>query len=356
MIRVVVAARSAVLRTRATALLANRPGLKLLEVVRAPADLLARIESARPDVLLLGTGMLEGAGGDLMRRIRLQRPMPVILLTAAGDARALAGLEDGAAEFLILPALTEVPDREEALGLIREVAARGERVMRGSPRPRRLPAGPATHRGRDRSRLVVVGASTGGPQAVQALLEALPATLNAAILVALHMPATFTGLYAERLDRFCRLRVREAEDGDRLVPGTASILPGGHQADLFWLGDRLLVRLRPRAAQEVHAPSVDQVMRSAAAVGGASVVGVVLTGMGEDGARGLAAIRAAGGDTFAESERTALIFGMPGEAIRRGAAATVLPLDEMPEALLERCGVRRLPANTGAGEPPEAGD
>jgi two-component system chemotaxis response regulator CheB len=271
--------------------------------------------------------------------------MPVLLLAASdADPRALAGLEQGAAEFVILPGLAEGAEREAAArdvaALIREVAARGARALHGGPRPRRLPTAPPMRRAGRAPRLVVVGASTGGPRAVQSLLEALPGTLNAALVVALHMPARFTSLYAERLARVCRLAVREAADGERLAAGGAVVIPGGRQAELFRLGERLHLRLRARGAGEVHAPSVDRVMRSAAAAAGAAAVGIVLTGMGDDGAQGLLAIRAAGGATIAESDRTALIFGMPGEAIRAGAAGAVLPLDEIPAALLERCGVR----------------
>ena len=349
MIRVLVAARSPLWRARATALLANGPGLELVGVLRTAKDAVERIQEFAPDVLLLGTDFLQG-GDQLLRSIRLRLPMPVILLASSEeDPVILSGLEGGAADFFVLPALGEGPTWLAASGEladhIRQVSGRGDQAMRPGPRPRRIPTGPPVRRpgtGQPGLQVIVIGASTGGPRAVQAVLEALPRSLNSAVVVALHMPASFTAQYAERVDRVSRLEVRQAADGDRLRQGHACIVPGGSQADLFPVGDRLHLRLRPRQAGERHAPSVDHLMRSAAANAGAAIVGLILTGMGDDGSAGLAAIRAAGGHTLAEDESTALIFGMPREAIRSGAAMVALPLDEIPAALLERCGTRSL--------------
>jgi two-component system chemotaxis response regulator CheB len=187
---------------------------------------------------------------------------------------------------------------------------------------------------------VAIGASAGGPQAVQYLLEALPGSLDATVVVALHLPASFTRLYVERLAPACRLRVREGAGAPRLHAGDAWILPGGTQGTIERRGDRLHLVVRPRAAGELHAPSVDLLLGSAAAATGPRSCGVVLTGMGEDGAEGLSRLHDAGGLTIAESRETAVAFGMPQAAIRRGGAAVVLPLGEIAEALLGRCGER----------------
>jgi two-component system chemotaxis response regulator CheB len=190
---------------------------------------------------------------------------------------------------------------------------------------------------------VILAASTGGPQAVETVLAGLPASLDAALLVALHMPAAFTPAYTRRLDGACRLQVGEATDGARLERGQVRVIPGGKQATLFRLGHHLHLRLRAGTRNEPYAPSADVVMSSAAQVVGSGAVGVVLTGMGGDGRRGLEAIRAAGGFTLAESRESALIFGMPAEALRSGAASAALPLEQMPGALVARCGLRILP-------------
>lgn len=340
-IRIAVAARSPLLRARSSGLIAGRDDLRLTGVFRSADDLLQGFDGQATDLLLLGAEMLEGPGNRLLQTIQRRGRHPVILLTAsAADPRILAGLEGGAAEFLLLPPLDGSGEAlEAALEVIRGVAGRGgippvaeRRVQPVSEAPRKEPvASPGA--------LVVIGASTGGPAAVQALLEALPGRLNASLLIGLHMPASFTALYAERLSRTCRLRVREAGDGDALPPGVATVLPGGRQAEVFRRGPVPRVRLRPRREGEFHAPSIDALMTSAAVVLGSAVVGILLTGMGQDGARGLGAIRDAGGWTVAESRETALIFGMPGEAIRSGSASVVLALHEIPAALVGRCGV-----------------
>jgi two-component system chemotaxis response regulator CheB len=194
--------------------------------------------------------------------------------------------------------------------------------------------------------LVVMAASTGGPGAVQSVLQALPASLDAAVVVALHMPGRFTAPYAHRLDAQCGLVVQEAVDGAPLKPGHCLVLPGGQQASV---GQARRIRLRPQEAGELYAPSADLLMKSAAAALGPKVVGVVLTGMGEDGAEGLLAIRAAGGFTLAESRDSAVVYGMPGGAVRRGAAGAELRLEEMAGALVARCGLRLLPPTHGSG-------
>ncbi len=203
---------------------------------------------------------------------------------------------------------------------------------------------PAPHSGD----LVVIGASTGGPRAVQTLLEALPASFDACIIVALHMPALFTGPYAVRLDGSSRMKVQEARGGEKLQAGEVLILPGGSQGSVARVGDCGVLRLRREKGDELYAPSADVLMCSAASALGRTVVGVLLTGMGEDGREGLAAIRAAGGFTLAESRDSAVIYGMPGGAVRAGAVNRELNLGEIPGALMARCGLRLMPRGVDA--------
>ncbi len=206
---------------------------------------------------------------------------------------------------------------------------------------------PAPHSGD----LVVIGASTGGPRAVQTLLEALPASFDACIIVALHMPSLFTGPYAVRLDGSSRMKVQEARGGEKLQPGEVLILPGGSQGSVARAGDCGVLRLRRKKGDELYAPSADVLMCSAASTFGRTVVGVLLTGMGEDGREGLAAIRAAGGFTLAESRDSAVVYGMPGGAVRAGAVNRELDLGEIPGALVARCGLRLMPPGKDALPP-----
>lgn len=206
---------------------------------------------------------------------------------------------------------------------------------------------PAPHSGD----LVVIGASTGGPRAVQTLLEALPASFDACIIVALHMPALFTGPYAGRLDRTSGMNVQEARGGEKVQTGSVLILPGGSQGSVVPAGNSGVLRLRRKKDDELYAPSADVLMCSAASTLGRTVVGVLLTGMGEDGHQGLAAIRAAGGYTLAESRDSAVVYGMPGGAVRAGAVNRELKLGEIPGALVARCGLRHLPPGKDAPTP-----
>lgn len=199
--------------------------------------------------------------------------------------------------------------------------------------------------------VVVIGASTGGPRAVQSLLDALPASFDACILVALHMPATFTGAYAARLDGSSRMKVQEAQGGEALQPGEVFILPGGQQGMVVQKKDRWALQLRPKQSDEIYAPAADVLMCSAASALGRRVVGVVLTGMGEDGRVGLTAIRAAGGFTLAESRGSAVVHGMPGGAVRAGVVDREIDLASMAGALVARCGVRLLPPRPDGAAP-----
>lgn len=186
---------------------------------------------------------------------------------------------------------------------------------------------------------------------MQALLEALPGSFDACIIVALHMPAVFTGPYAGRLDGCSGLKVKEARGGERLQAGEVLILPGGSQGTVARSGEYPVLRLRQKRDDELYAPSANILMCSAAAALGKTVVGVLLTGMGDDGHEGMAAIRAAGGFTLAESRDSAVVYGMPGGAVRAGAVNRELDLSEMPGALVARCGLRLLPAGKDTSSP-----
>jgi two-component system chemotaxis response regulator CheB len=186
--------------------------------------------------------------------------------------------------------------------------------------------------------IVAIGCSAGGPLALQEILPAVPAGTTAAILVAQHMPGRFTALFAERLARTCALPVGEPSDGEALRPGRIYIAPGGRQTTLEEAAAGPLFRVRPRRPEERYAPSADLLMRSAARLFGPRVLGILMTGMGHDGVAGLRAIKTGRGRTIVEAESTAVVFGMPREAIRRGLADLVLPRPEIARELLAACG------------------
>jgi two-component system chemotaxis response regulator CheB len=185
--------------------------------------------------------------------------------------------------------------------------------------------------------VVAIAASTGGPPAVQAIVTALPADFGAGIVIAQHMPAGFTRSFAERLNKIAAIIVSEAAEGDRIRPGMALVVPGGHHLLVRRDRDGLYAELEPRSPADRYVPSADRMMTSVAEACGAAVLGVVLTGMGNDGAAGAAAIKRHRGRCIAESEESAVIFGMPQEAIRTGAVDKVLPLAGMAEEIVNRC-------------------
>jgi two-component system chemotaxis response regulator CheB len=185
--------------------------------------------------------------------------------------------------------------------------------------------------------VVAIASSTGGPPAIQAILTALPADLNAGIVIAQHMPEGFTRSFAERLNKISSLLVSEAAAGDRVKPGTALIAPGGHHLVIRKDNRGTMADLAPRGPSDKYVPSADRLLASVAEACGPAVLGIVLTGMGNDGAEGVVAIRNRGGHCLAESEESAVIFGMPQEAIRTGAVDKVLPLDKIAGEIIARC-------------------
>jgi two-component system chemotaxis response regulator CheB len=186
---------------------------------------------------------------------------------------------------------------------------------------------------RTTDQLIAIGTSTGGTQALEAILTRLPATCLGIIIVQ-HMPEKFTAMFAERLNQLCAIQVREARDGDRVMPGTALIAPGGRHMMLKRNGAQYVVEVVDGPLVNRHKPSVDVLFRSVARYAGANALGIILTGMGDDGARGLKEMHAAGAQTIAQDEASCVVFGMPNEAIKLGAADQVMALDKVPDAMI----------------------
>jgi two-component system chemotaxis response regulator CheB len=342
--RVLVVDDSAVVRQALGAIL-TRAGL---EVATASDPLIAldKMAGVRPDVIVLDVEMPRMDGLTFLRRIMAEAPLPVVIcsgLAGAGTEVALHALEEGAVAIVEKPRLGVKGFLEESAGRLVEtvLGALGARPRaRAAPAPRLqadavLPArGPSPLRATT-SKVVVVGASTGGTEALRQLLEAMPPDAPG-IAIVQHMPEAFTGAFSRRLARTCAVEVKEAASGDRLCDGRALVAPGNRHLVVRRTGAHYAVEVLDGPPVRRHRPSVDVLFRSAAQAAGPNAVGVILTGMGDDGAAGLLELREAGAHTIAQDEATSVVFGMPKEAIARGAACEVLPLGRIAPGLLER--------------------
>jgi two-component system, chemotaxis family, protein-glutamate methylesterase/glutaminase len=328
-----------------------------IQVVGTASDGAAGVEGVkrlRPDVVVLDIDMPGVNGLEAIRTIMEVCPTPILILSSharPGAEVTLKALELGAVDFVSKSQAGTRMDIYELAPLLREkvLAVAGSRLPAkpGLPAaetgtltlesvaraPTEVPPAAPRKASKPAYDLLVVGSSTGGPRALSALLGALPAEFPAAILVAQHMPPGFTATLAERLGRRSAMTVREARDGDALEPGVALIGPGGRHLRVDRGKAGLIVRTPSQGLGYLHRPSVDLLFTSAAATVGARTIGLILTGMGQDGAEGLAAIRKAGGRTMTESEESAVIFGMPAAAADH--ADQVLPLQRIPAAILD---------------------
>jgi len=318
---------------------------------------LAKMERTRPDVILLDLEMPRMDGLTFLRRLMAEHPLPVVILSShaeRGTETALQALEVGAIDVLAKPPLgvREFLDRAAArLVEVVQAASRArlpmrldhQRQPRPAPhlpeRPRFLPGPrlPVAVRHPRSCQVIALAASTGGPETLRTILSALPDDVPGLVVVQ-HMPRVFTGTFARRLDTVCRIAVAEAEDGEPLTPGRALIAPGGRHLEVARLGDTLRVRLSDGPPVGRHRPSADVLFRSVARAAGAEAVGVILTGMGHDGAEGLLAMRCAGAATLAQDEASSVVFGMPASAVAAGAVQRVVGLDALPGAILARAG------------------
>ncbi|HEU4385035.1 MAG TPA: chemotaxis response regulator protein-glutamate methylesterase [Anaeromyxobacteraceae bacterium] len=343
--KVLVVDDSAVVRQALSAILGGAG----MEVAVAADPVIARhkMRARRPDVLVLDIEMPRMDGLTFLRELMAQAPLPVLVcsgLAGPGSEVALQALEEGAVQVVAKPRLGVRGFLEDSARALVE-AVRGAALAR----PRRRAERPTPRLGADAVlparrprplesttlKVVAVGASAGGTEALRVLLEALPPDAPGLAIVQ-HMPDVFTGAFARRLAQTCRVEVREAADGDRIAPGRALIAPGNRHLTVQRSGAHYLARLVDGPAVSRHRPSVDVLFRSAAQAAGRNAVGVILTGMGDDGATGLLEMRQAGAHTIAQDEATCVVFGMPKEAIALGAAAEVLALDRIAEAVLRR--------------------
>ena len=334
-IKVLVIDDSALIRNILKEIINEQPDM--IVVGAAPDPLVARemIRSLNPDVLTLDIEMPNMNGLSFLKRLMRVKPMPVVMLsshTQEGSDIAFRALAMGAVDFVGKPVAGETNDDDYAQLIVEKI--RGAYAARDKIQPldinRAVDADAVLPMLRSveatQSRVIVIGASTGGAEALKDILVAVPEDCPP-ILIAQHMPGTFTKLFAKRLDGLCKITVKEAEDNEPVLPGHAYVAPGGFHLRLERFGARGYgIKIGSDAAVNLHRPSVDVLFHSAAESAGADAIGVILTGMGKDGAKGLLAMRRKGAFTLAQDEASCIVFGMPKEAIDIGAAEMVAPL------------------------------
>jgi two-component system chemotaxis response regulator CheB len=340
-IRVLIVDDSPFVRQALARMLESAPGIEVVGTAVDGQDGVQKVAALRPDVVTLDVRMPRMDGLEALQRIMEAHPTRVLLLsslTQEGGDVTLRGLELGAMDFvdksaaqghMNLSSLTE-----ELVGKIRALAAEPRLRPPAPPAAGRVRRTRAQPRG-PRAEVVVIGASTGGPPALQAIIPRLPGDLAAPVLVVQHMPVGFTRSLAERLAVRSALAVREAEEGEALAGGVVLIAPAGQHMKLRKRPQGARVWLDDEPRQALHRPSVDVLMASAARHYGPRALGIVLTGMGTDGVEGLQAIRAAGGRTLAESEESCVIYGMPKAAAEAGVVDRMVPLGQMAQEILD---------------------
>jgi two-component system chemotaxis response regulator CheB len=350
-LKVLIVDDSAAVREVLTDILSSDPELEVIGVASDPYVAVERIKRQTPDVITLDIEMPRMDGLTFLQRIMSQHPIPVVIcstLAGAGSDSALAALEKGAVEIITKPKLGAKEYFEEARVRICDVVKSAARA-----RLRKAPSRPLTARPKltadailpkpesqaliqTTEKVVVLGASTGGTEAIREFLEALPLDAPGIVIVQ-HMPEEFTARFAQRLDKTCRVTVKEASDNDSVIRGQALIAHGNRHLLLKRSGARYFVEVKDGPLVSRHRPSVDVLFRSAARYGGKNVIGIILTGMGDDGAKGMLEMKEAGAFTIAQDEATCVVFGMPAEAIKARAVDKVMPLGTIAAEVVRLC-------------------
>ena len=363
-IRVVVVDDSALVRSILTEIINRQPDMECIGAAADPLVAREMIRNLNPDVITLDVEMPRMDGIDFLSKLMRLRPMPVVMvstLTERGAEVTLKALELGAIDFVAKPKIGVADGLKQLANEITDkvrIAAKA-RIHR-SPTPANAPAAPAANSARPSAgagggaasspaasaaspaslgrlsteKLVFIGASTGGTEATKEVLLALPADAPA-VVITQHMPPGFTKSYAARLDSLCRIRVKEATDGERVLPGHAYIAPGGMHLSVERSGANYIARVQDGDPVNRHKPSVEVLFKSAARVAGPNAIGIMLTGMGADGAKAMREMKDAGAYCVAQDEASCVVFGMPREAINAGAVQEVLHLSKISQHVLD---------------------
>ncbi len=349
-IKVLVVDDSAVVRQVLTGLLEQDPDITVLGAVADPLFAMERMKRQWPDVILLDIEMPRMNGISFLKKIMKEHPTPVIICsshTEKGAATTLQALSAGAIDIITKPQVNADDFLVQAAGdLIRMVKAAARANIKNlkptGASPAQVPqkfsadvvlAAPRLGINPATARVIVMGASTGGTQAIESILTVLPADAPGIVIVQ-HMPEKFTALFAQRLDGLCAVEVREAQNDDEVIPGRVLIAPGGRHMLLKRRGTEYRVEVVAGPLVNRHCPSVDVLFRSAAKCAGKNATGIIMTGMGDDGARGLKEMRDTGAYTLAQDEATCVVYGMPKEAVMRGAVAKSLALADIPAEIV----------------------
>jgi two-component system chemotaxis response regulator CheB len=343
-VRALVIDDSAYNRVTITRMLESDTHIKVVATAVNGEDGIKQAMKHRPDVITLDLEMPIMDGFAFLRWLMVNLPTAVIVVSSrASDRSVFKALELGALDFIAKPGGRVSPRLEEIqrdlVGKVVEVAnVRLDNLRRRAEEPVEKPAATTIEAEACTGgiELVAIGCSTGGPPALQQLFQSLP-LLPVPFVVAQHMPPTFTRLFADRVNRLTPYHVREAVDGETLEAGTVYVAPGGMQTEVRKNSDGMHLRVFPAGMSDLYAPSVDRLFRTASEAAGSALVAIVLTGMGDDGAEAIRDVKSRGGRTIAESSQTAIIFGMPGEAIKTGCIESTLPLPEIPQAIHRLC-------------------
>lgn len=356
-VKVLIVDDSAVVRQVLSAVLRSDPALEVMNAASDPILAMERMKATWPDVLVLDVEMPRMDGLTFLRKIMSERPTPVVIcstLTEKGAQTTIEALSAGAVATIAKPKLDLKnflnASARELISVVKDAAganvsrqARHSSVAPVAPRDKNTadvilpPAAESRALAQTTEQVIAIGTSTGGTQALEEVLVDLP-RVSPGIVIVQHMPEKFTAAFAARLNGLCQIEVREASNNDRVVPGRALIAPGGKHMLLRRAGAQYFVEVVDGPLVNRHRPSVDVLFRSVAKCAGANALGVIMTGMGDDGAAGLLEMRNAGARTVAQDEATCVVYGMPKEAVKRGAVEKIIPLQAIPREILQQAG------------------
>ena len=349
-IKVLVVDDSAYNRRTIIRMLEEIPGVRVVDYACDGEEALRKAIDLKPDLITLDLEMPRMDGFTVLRILMQNRPVPVIVVSSrSDDENVFRAMEFGAVTFIPKPSARISPELFDIRDDLHDKVAAivqtdmNKVLRRSSPDQaeqtrKRIRAGLRKGRKGSDVELVAIGASTGGPPALQKILAAIESPIPVSFVISQHMPPGFTRAFADRLNKFSGLEVKEAENGDEIKPGRVLVAPGGTNLVMRQHGGRVVAKITEPEAGQRYVPSVDVMFKSAAELFGSSVLGVVLTGMGNDGADGTRRIKLHGGKVLAEAEESSVVFGMPKEAIATGDVSQIVTLDEMCDAILRECG------------------
>ncbi|MBI5042741.1 MAG: chemotaxis response regulator protein-glutamate methylesterase [Nitrospirae bacterium] len=355
-IRVLVVDDSAFNRQSIAAMLLSSPNIEVVDTVADGREAIRSVAIHKPDVITLDLEMPNMDGFTFLRWLMANTPTPVLVISSQSDTKSVfTALDLGAVDFLAKPTKkisNEIHNIKDDLlkkveiiaGLPIEKIMSRVKIISDEKRHEKDVSKQVSEEKASQKiiassdiDLVAIGSSTGGPPALQSIISILPESFPAAVAVSQHMPPGFTRYFAERMDKNAKVEVKEAEEGDLVNKGRVLISPGGYHMTFKRKDDSIKVNLKKRTVSDLYTPSVDIMMASASEVFGKRVLGIILTGMGNDGKKGMREIKNKNGQTIAESEETAVVFGMPGEAIKDGSIDMVLPLPKIAGEIIRRC-------------------